>query len=379
MLRSLALLLLLFFGCTSRTALPKGDYVGLLKFPSITYHIYLDWHGALPVVKNVTFKAEKFSLDTLYVEHDSLHFRLKNFYSEYRGCYNRNTNQITGQWIGEDSSVYPLNFVGAQADTISGLHPRNYPVYSYKPPTQDNDGITASTTDAQHINTTAIDRLMQRVVDGDYVDIHSVLVAHNNALVVEEYFYRFDRNDVYNIQSATKSMVSALVGISLEKKEIKSVNETVCASLLGYETWTCTAQNKNITLHQLLTMSTGIAWDEQTYDYLDKRNSLSIAANDKDQFVHLLSLPRVKSDTPVFAYNSLNHILMNAVLRNATHLENKVELETRLLKPLGIEKAYISEPTPMGAIGDIGLRPRDMLKFGLLYLNDGVWNGQQVE
>jgi CubicO group peptidase (beta-lactamase class C family) len=69
---------------------------------------------------------------------------------------------------------------------------------------------------------------------------------------------------------------------------------------------------------------------------------------------------------------------MNAVLHHATKLENKEELEARLLLPLGIEKAYIDEPTPMGAIGDIGLRPRDMLKFGLLYLNDGIWKGQQV-
>jgi len=80
----------------------------------------------------------------------------------------------------------------------------------------------------------------------------------------------------------------------------------------------------------------------------------------------------------VFTYNSLNHSLMNAVLRNATNLENKQELTERLLKPLGIEKSYIDEPSPMGTIGDIGLRPRDMLKFGLMYLNEGKWNEKQV-
>lgn len=69
---------------------------------------------------------------------------------------------------------------------------------------------------------------------------------------------------------------------------------------------------------------------------------------------------------------------MNVILRNATHLENKQELTERLFKPLGIEKSYIDDPTPMGAIGDIGLRSRDMLKFGLLYLNNGMWNNQQI-
>jgi CubicO group peptidase (beta-lactamase class C family) len=204
------------------------------------------------------------------------------------------------------------------------------------------------------------------------------LVARNNSLVVEEYFYRFSPDKVYNIQSATKSLVSALTGIAIEKGEIEGVDQTLCKSLPGYERLACNAQNMDITLLQLLTMSTGIPWDEQTYDYTDPRNSSSAAANDKDQFVHLLSLKRVKSEMPVFAYNSLNHILMNAVLRRATHLENKTELTDRLLKPLGIDTYYIGEPTPMGAIGDIGLRPRDMLKFGLLYLNEGRWNGRQV-
>ena len=378
MLRLLIVGVLLLAACTSPSPPPKGDYLGLLKFPTITYHIYLDWQGALPVVKNVTFKAEEFSLDTIYVQDDSLHFRLKDFYSEYRGLYNHNTHHITGQWIGEDSTAYPLDFVPALGDTISGLHPRNSPTYSYQPPPQENDGINCGTLNNQNINPIAIDSLVNRIADGRYSDIHSLLVARNNMLVVEEYFYRYNRERVYNIQSATKSIVSALVGISIEKGEIKSVNETLCANLPGYQSLACNAENKDITLHQLLTMSTGIPWDEQTYDYTDNRNSLVVAANDPDQFVHLLSQPYVSSPTPVFAYNSLNHILMNAVLKKATHLENKEELETRLLKPLGIEKTYISEPTPMGAIGDIGLRPRDMLKFGLLYLNDGVWNSQQV-
>ncbi|MBK5277547.1 MAG: serine hydrolase, partial [Bacteroidia bacterium] len=65
-------------------------------------------------------------------------------------------------------------------------------------------------------------------------------------------------------------------------------------------------------------------------------------------------------------------------LLRATHLENKEELTERLLRPLGIDQSYLGDPTPMGVIGDIGLRPRDMLKFGLLYLNQGSWNGKQI-
>ena len=377
MTRAFIPLVLLLLNCTPQVGTPVGGYVGFLKFPNITYHIYLNWNTSVPSVQNVTFKADEFSLDTIYYRHDSLHFRLKEFYSEYNGIYNRKANRVTGQWIGEDSTVYPLEFIPVLSDTVSGLHPRTSR-YEYKQPLSSEDGIAVCSLRDQLWGAPLIDSLVQSIVRGKYSDIHSLLVSRNNCLVVEEYFYRYHQNFVYNIQSATKSVVSALTGIAIEKGEIESLSETLCASLPGYETLACNSQNKDITLSDLLTMSTGINWDEQTYDYMDVRNSLSIAASNKDQFVHLLSLPRTKLDKPVFAYNSLNHILMNSILRNATHLENKVELQERLLTPLGIEKSYVSDTTPMGAIGDIGLRPRDMLKFGLLFLNDGVWKGNQI-
>lgn len=369
--------LLVLVGCSTTPSMPEGDYLGLLRFPSITYHIYLDWNSPTPRVLNTTFKANEYELDTLYFKNDSLHFRLKEFYSEYKGRFDKTTNSILGQWIGEDSTTYPLTFLPALADTISGLHPRTTK-YAYQTPPMKEDGILSCELTNQAINPIPLDSLMQHIIQGKYTNIHSLLIARNNCLVMEEYFYRFDRDFVYNIQSATKSVVSALTGIALGRNEIESVNETVCELLPKYKSLACNDINKGITLHHLLTMSTGIAWDEQTYDYMDERNSASIAASNKDQFVHLLSLPHVTSTTPVFAYNSLNHLLMNAVLRETTQLENSDELTGRLLKPLGIENTYIGETTPMGVIGDIGLRPRDMLKFGLLYLNNGVWEDKQI-
>ena len=377
-MRLTSLFLLLLLGCNSSNQHPAGSYIGILQFPSITYHIYLDWHQPKPLVINTTFKASEFALDTIYFHDDSLHFRLKEFYSEYKGHFNKETNRITGQWIDEDSIAHPLEFIAANPDTVLGLRPRTFRNYIYQPPGKEKDGITVCSMTDQDMIVTPIDTVMHRIIRGHYPDVHSLLISRNNCLLVEEYFYRYDRNYVYNIQSATKSLVSALTGIALSKGEIKSIDETLCRHLPGYENLICNEQNKNITLRQLLTMSTGIAWDEQTYDYMDERNNLAIAANEKDQFVYLFSQPLIRSGTPVFAYNSLNHLLINAVLLNATHLENKEELTERLLKPLDIEKSYIGDPTPMGVIGDIGLRPRDMLKFGLLYLNKGKWNGEQL-
>lgn len=371
------LLLIFIFGCSKHTETLSGNFVGVLNFPTITYQIYLNAQGETPVVMNATFKAKAFELDTIWFKDDSLYFQLKEFYSVYKGHYDRTHNRISGQWYDEDTVAHSLDFLAADPDTISGLQPRTKP-YLYRKPDQKQDGLAVSTLTDLKLNKTAIDTLITRIIKGHYKNIHSLLIALDDSLVIEEYFYRFDQDFVYNIQSATKSIVSALAGIAIDNGEIKSVNEKLCTYLKGYEKVACNDQNKAITLRHLLTMNTGIPWNEQQYDYGDERNSLSVASNQRDQFEYLLSLPRPEKDSQIFAYNSLNHILMNAVLRQATHLENDEELKNRLLKPLGIEKSYIGEPTPMGAIGDIGLRPRDMMKFGVLYLNNGNWHGQQL-
>lgn len=356
---------------------PAQNYLGLLRFPDITYRIYLRLQGTQPELINATFKADKFPLNTIYFQHDSLYFRMAEYFSEYHGLYSRATGRITGKWTGENHKRYPLEFIPVDPDTVSGLHPRTVP-YRYKPPETMRDGLLTDSASHQQVNRKMIDVLMQRIMNGTYQDVHSVLIARNNLLIVEEYFYRYHRDYVYNIQSATKSIVSALTGIAIARKEISSIYDPLCTYLPAYKSLACNGQNKTITLVQLLTMNTGIPWDEQTYDYVDDRNSLVIAAAKKDQFTYLLALPRNTSTTPVFAYNSLNHTLMNAVLRQATGLNNKNELTKRILKPLGVEKYYLGDTNPMGVIGDIGLRPRDMMKFGLLYLNNGQWNGRQL-
>ena len=58
-------------------------------------------------------------------------------------------------------------------------------------------------------------------------------------------------------------------------------------------------------------------------------------------------------------------------------MRNEKELKQRLLDPLKIEKVNTGNED-FGVIGDIAITPRDMVKFGLLYLNDGIWNGKQI-
>jgi CubicO group peptidase (beta-lactamase class C family) len=137
----------------------------------------------------------------------------------------------------------------------------------------------------------------------------------------------------------------------------------------------CTEKNKGITLENLLTMSTGLKWDEISYPYGHRKNTSQIASATGDEFKYLFSQPRSKEKK--FSYNSLNHLLMNEVLAEATGMDNGTQMKLQLLDPLGITEYDLGE-SRNGILGDIFLRPRDMLKFGLLYLNNGNWNGKQI-
>ncbi len=376
-LRSLGCLLVLVLalaGCTASTRPPTGDWFGQLSLSGINYRLCfnLDHH---PPLLNVTFRAREIALDTLYFQNDSLHFRLKEFYSEYSGRFDREKKTIDGFWTGEDSARYPLNFVPALTDTILGLHPKNTPTYTYEKPQLLDDGLATCALPDQSVDKEWTDSLIHEIMREKYPNIHSMLISRNNCLVVEEYFYAFRSDMHFGIQSATKSFVSALTGIALQKGQIASLQDPLCKYFKGYEDLTCNAQNKTITLRQVLTMNTGLAWDEVTYDYTDDRNSNAIAYRQPDAYRYLLAQPR--SNASQFNYNSYNHLMMNHVLKNATKLENIDALESQLLHPLGFSGYDLGKPEK-GVIYDIFLRPRDMLKFGLLYLNDGMWKGKQL-
>lgn len=369
----LLLLFIVLSGCTSGLQL-EGDYLGILKLSTRTFQLYLHLDDKSSI-QNITLKPQEFELDTIYSKGDSLYFLSEDHTVAYKGKYDRIRNSFAGQWIIEDTIFRKLDFVRVNPDTLRGMHTRVTP-YVYNSPVVREDSMSVSSLEEEAMNKDKLDALTQKIIEGTYEDIHSLLVARHGHLVYEEYFYNYHRDHVNNIQSATKSLVSALVGIALAKGEIRSTATTLCQYLKGYESLACNEQNKNIALGEVLTMNTGIPWDEQTFDYTDERNGLAIAANEQDQFVYLLNQPR--SPTTGFAYNSVNHLLMNAVLKEATKLDNRTELLTRLLSPLGIREHDISEETPMGVIGDIGLCPRDMMKFGLLYLNKGNWQGHQL-
>ena len=349
-----------------------GQWLGRIPYPDITYRMVLENKFSRPHLFNVTFKRYEVPMEKMFFRDDSVYFRFAEFFTEFGGKYDRNKNTITGTWVTEDKVRIPVTFEQVKGDTVRGMNPRTSKAYNYSPPKQLEDQWPVSTIERQSIDPILIDSLTYAIINEKYRDVHSLLIARNNSLIYEEYFYTYNSQFRQNIQSVTKSFVSALVGIALAKGEIKNINDPLCEYLKNYKKLVCNNQNKSITLDHVLSMSTGIEWDEATYDYGDPRNNLSYRG---DPFKHLFSRKRLPQRD--FAYNSLNHSTMNAVLKTATHLDNSTEITSRLLVPLGISSYYLGKEDH-GVLGDIELTPRDMMKLGELYLQKGKWNGREI-
>jgi CubicO group peptidase (beta-lactamase class C family) len=248
--------------------------------------------------------------------------------------------------------------------------------YTYNPPVELNDGINVS-----HLDSVGLDReLLEYMVENmsDFKYIHSVLICKNEKLVLEEYFLGYNKSSLNNMYSVTKSVCSALVGIAIDKQYIHSVNDPVHLYFPEYAiNW---AGKEDIKICNLLTMSSGLKWDEDTAPYTSSDNSHSQMDKSPDQVKFVLERPVADRPGSKWVYNSGGVTALGKIISNASGMDLDTFATRNLFKPLGIVMhEWYKYPSGIYlSSGNLKLISRDMLKFGLLYLNYGKWNGQQI-
>src|SRR5262245_9652130 len=134
-------------------------------------------------------------------------------------------------------------------------------------------------------NAAALDALRQRIVSGELPNVHSVLVLRGGETIAEWYFagadevrgsprgsVSFDAASLHDVRSVTKSVVSMLVGVALADGKIKSLDETALSYFPEYPQLR-TPDRLRIRVRDLMSMTSGLKWDENTYPYTDARNS----------------------------------------------------------------------------------------------------------
>ncbi len=186
-------------------------------------------------------------------------------------------------------------------------------------------------------------------------------------------------SDLHTLQSVSKSVTSALIGIAIRRGEISGVGAKMLPYFDAYRVAPDPRKDR-WTLAHFLTMTAGIRWDETNPDYTDAENSCALMEASTNWIQFVLDQPMAAEPGSTFVYSSGVTELLAEVLRKATGKQADAYAAEHLFGPLGITKFYWKK-TPTGhpdTEGGLYLTPRDLAKIGLLYMRDGVWDGKRI-
>lgn len=210
--------------------------------------------------------------------------------------------------------------------------------------------------------------------------LDSYLVIRHGYIVYEDYPGFYDVDDFHILHSVTKSFTSALIGIAIDQGYISSVDAPVVSFFTDRTIANLDARKEGMTVENLLNMRAGLEWDEWSYPYTDSRNDLVQMIYSSDCIQFMLDRPMASEPGTSWVYNTgASHLLAGII--NETTGQIPIEFASEhLFGPLGISMVgWTRDRNGLNFGGsELHLRPRDMAKFGLLYLNDGEWDGTQI-
>jgi hypothetical protein len=250
--------------------------------------------------------------------------------------------------------------------------------YKYQQPKDVEDGLPTGNIQKSGLDTASLAEMMRKIVDGTYPNVHSVLIIKDGKLVFEEYFYEYNQDSLHELRSATKSFVSALMGIAIEKSFIKSKNETALSYFPEYTLNNNSDAKRRITIENLLTNQSGLDCDISN-DKSEGNETKMSYSNDWVKF--MLDLPMIDTAGGKGMYCSGNVIVAGRIIEKATKQPLPEFAKQNLFAPLGITNFkwnFKPDISSAETFCQLYLCPRDMAKFGLLFLNNGNWNGKQI-
>jgi CubicO group peptidase (beta-lactamase class C family) len=223
--------------------------------------------------------------------------------------------------------------------------------------------------------------LIPGFIESAQLDIDSVIIVRDGYLVYEEYPSEcFTAATLHAIASCTKSVVSMLLGIALREGFIESVHQKMVDFYSDRVIQNLDAEKSDIEISHLLTMTSGLEWDQWSYSYDDLRNSATqmYTSDDPIQYVLDLALAYAPGENWVYSCGSA-HILAD-IIERTSGMSILEFANYYLFAPLGIEDVYWAQDSAGNYKGGGGLylRPLDLAKLGVLSLNGGVWEGIEL-
>jgi CubicO group peptidase (beta-lactamase class C family) len=203
--------------------------------------------------------------------------------------------------------------------------------------------------------------------------LYSLLVIKDDYLIAEGYFNEGSVDQKDRLQSVTKSYTSALVGIALDQGYLSSLDQKMLDFFPEVAGQITDPMKEQITIRHMLQMRTGYPWEETDPALWDGLLS--------GYYVPLIEgFPLITDPGTEFHYSNLTSNWLGIIVDRATGKSLKAYAEENLFSPIGVEAGDWGTDAEghNNGCADLHFTARDMAKFGLLYLNNGEYEGNQV-
>ncbi len=358
---------------------------------SVSFDLYLDDDGAGGTAGYFFFRDQRlpglFAFGTACDEH-GLQIGEKNLGLQFDGTFDIDDQQLRMNVTGPGGPVKMIfNRMSVDRQKLrpgtSELPPRDaeHTIYADHAPPQTDDGLqTAKPSDAG-VDVADLQAIVTAVADGELPLTHSILVALKGKLIFEEYFYGYDRDMLHDMRSASKTITSTLIGLAIDNRKIENSQSTVLPffpEYRSYENWN--PLKAKIRVRDLLTMSSGLDANDSDRKSVAAEGVYQSQTSQTDWIKLALDAPMIGEPGTQPLYGGANPLILGGILDNVAGERVEWFAERYLFAPLGISKYRIFlDPTGVPYMGGgMYLRPRDMLKYGQMYLDGGRWLGRQL-
>ena len=264
--------------------------------------------------------------------------------------------------------------------------PPGEPPYVYRKPETTSDGWKTARGREVGIDEGALESVVRKIIEADPADrrpslIHSLLIARHGKLVLEEYFFGWDRETPHDLRSAGKTFASVLLGAAMMQGKPISPDTKIYELLAPAGPYANPDPRKaTIALSHLMTHTSGLACNDNDEASPGNEGTMQSQKAQPDWWKYTLDLPMAHEPGTRYAYCSANMNLMGAALTEATGTWLPAFFERTIARPLDFGPYHWNlMPNDEGYLGGgAWLRPRDLLKVGQAYLDGGVWRGRRI-
>lgn len=233
---------------------------------------------------------------------------------------------------------------------------------------------------------------LEPMIKSQYSNINGIVIVRNGYIAYERYFNGYGPDNTHHVASVTKSIISALIGVAIDAGYIKNVDQKVMDFFPEYVPDAADMQKREITIRHLLTMTA-------PYKFEDWHEPLDKMCMQPDWTKYILDILGEKGNIGAFKYSTSGAHLLSTIITRSTGKSAREFANEHLFNPIGMKqipnyemksfgfddlfgkyvKGWVNDPSGNSTGGwGLTLTPRDMARFGFLYLNRGIWSDNRI-